>query len=365
MKFIFSEAPISLHPELAAELGMEEAAILQQICYWVSKKELSGDGEHEGKFWVYNTYSEWQESSFFFLSERKIADSIRRLETLELIISKQINKPYGDCRKHYTTNDENLKKLESVIEEKYKERLKKIREQKQNRKNFTPPSSKTESPSFKNGTTPSSETERPNSYNSNSYNSSDILVKSPENLKLIEKNDKEDSTEKLKDKIGREMILCFGLTKSDLTNFFDFVKNYDMKFIDWFIEQLKDPKQHKLLLINDKRKFFLSELKKDSYGKTWAEKLEADRKNHEYENRKKAEKQAQKEYENNLKELDKQPVMIELKNFLKEQKINKIELPGVAIKIDAYLYYAGFISEGLDKVKSKIMKEQDLKKDCA
>ena len=112
-KYLFDENPISLSPELAAEIGMEGAAVLQQIRFWENNNKLNDRNFYEGFYWVYNTYADWQETNFFFLSERKVADTIRFLEKENLIISAQFKKAEGINTKFYRVNPEAMESLEN------------------------------------------------------------------------------------------------------------------------------------------------------------------------------------------------------------------------------------------------------------
>lgn len=188
-----------------------------------------------------------------------------------------------------------------------------------------------------------------------------------ESLKLQESEDKvDDSTEKIKSKIGRNLVMSFGLSKDDLTGFFNFVKNYDLKFIDWFLEQLADPKQNNLFRIDNKKAFIIAELKKDSYGKKYAEKLEIERNNYEYEKRKESEKKAKESYERSLIELDKKPEMQELKKFLAENNLNRVFVPEINYESDAYVWFSQFVVEkGIEATKRMIEEDYLKKKNCA
>ena len=67
---LIDEHPLVVLPSLAKEIGLNEAIMLQQIHFWISKrKHLKG-----GKHWVYNTYDGWADQfPFWSRSSRKYA----------------------------------------------------------------------------------------------------------------------------------------------------------------------------------------------------------------------------------------------------------------------------------------------------
>ncbi|WP_158587408.1 hypothetical protein [Neobacillus notoginsengisoli] len=54
---MIKERPMMVIPALAKKIGLNEAIVLQQIHYWLTK-ELH---MIEGRRWVYNTYREWHD----------------------------------------------------------------------------------------------------------------------------------------------------------------------------------------------------------------------------------------------------------------------------------------------------------------
>lgn len=86
-KLIESERSLLVLPELAAEIGLNEAIVLRKIYYWTRKNK------HviEGKIWVYNTYGNWKEQ-FPFWSVATITRILKSLEKQELIQTRNFNK---------------------------------------------------------------------------------------------------------------------------------------------------------------------------------------------------------------------------------------------------------------------------------
>ena len=95
-KLLLDETPLMVLPKLAAKIGLNEAIVLQQIHYWAVKKL----NEHEGFYWVYNSYESWHEQ-FPFFSKTTIGRSFRNLEELGLIITSNFNKLSFDKTKWY------------------------------------------------------------------------------------------------------------------------------------------------------------------------------------------------------------------------------------------------------------------------
>ena len=91
-KLIINEHPLMVLPTLAATIGLNEAIILQQIHYWLDPR--INTNYINDSYWVYNTYHQWSKQ-FPFWSEITIRRTIKNLEKLDLLISKDFNKnPY-------------------------------------------------------------------------------------------------------------------------------------------------------------------------------------------------------------------------------------------------------------------------------
>lgn len=115
---LMDESPIVVYPSLAKLLGINEAIVLQQMWFWINVKksnenETSKRSLVDGKWWVWNSYREWCERDFIWLSERGLQNVILNLEKLGILESRQGVENSYDRRKWYTVNRE---KLESLVE---------------------------------------------------------------------------------------------------------------------------------------------------------------------------------------------------------------------------------------------------------
>jgi uncharacterized phage protein (TIGR02220 family) len=106
-KRLIKERPLVILPSLAMKIGFQEAAILQQIHFWLTASL------HiiEERRWVYNTYKDWQKQ-FPFWSECTIKRSILNLEEQGLLISGNWNLLKLDKTKWYTIDYEKIRQLE-------------------------------------------------------------------------------------------------------------------------------------------------------------------------------------------------------------------------------------------------------------
>ncbi|WP_052672542.1 hypothetical protein [Aliterella atlantica] len=102
--------PLLLPPDLAKEIGLHEAVILQQIHYWLERSSHLINGCR----WIYNTYRAWQEQ-FPFLSLSAIRRAIARLEGLNLLKTERFNKRQWNQTKWYSINYQRLEVLISSI----------------------------------------------------------------------------------------------------------------------------------------------------------------------------------------------------------------------------------------------------------
>lgn len=99
---------------IACEFGVAEAFILEQLQYWIKVKsenpEKFKNCYKDGRWWVYNTYSEWQEQLCFY-SEVTIRRAFKNLEKSGIILTANYNKKGYDKTKWYTVDFDVLDKI--------------------------------------------------------------------------------------------------------------------------------------------------------------------------------------------------------------------------------------------------------------
>jgi|SRR5690625_884052 len=103
---LIDEYPLVVLPNLAKEIGLNEAIMLQQIHFWIKKRK----NVREGISWVYNTYAGWVDQ-FPFWSESTIKRTIRSLEKQELLFTGNYNKLKIDNTKWYSIDYQSLKRV--------------------------------------------------------------------------------------------------------------------------------------------------------------------------------------------------------------------------------------------------------------
>lgn len=120
---LMDEQPINFYPHLAEILGVNEAIVLQQIWFYinVNRQNESERHFHDDKWWVYNSYKQWNARYFPWLNPRAIQVVILNLEKLNILESMQGVEDRYDRRKWYTVN---LKALEDVIQKASKDSAK-------------------------------------------------------------------------------------------------------------------------------------------------------------------------------------------------------------------------------------------------
>ncbi|WP_433595153.1 hypothetical protein [Lysinibacillus xylanilyticus] len=106
MNLLINEPPLQVLPTLAAEIGLNNAIVLQQVHYWLRVSTNNRDGHK----WVYKTIDEWHEE-FPFWSKRTLERVIQSLEDLEILVAGNYNKLKMDRTKWYRIKYETLHKL--------------------------------------------------------------------------------------------------------------------------------------------------------------------------------------------------------------------------------------------------------------
>lgn len=108
---LIQESPLTVQPNLAVLIGLNEAIFLQQLQYWISRE--AGICDEYGRRWIYNTVKQWN-VQFPFWSESTIKRTIKSLEDQEVMISTVIGNSYNKT-KAYTINYELIEELSKKI----------------------------------------------------------------------------------------------------------------------------------------------------------------------------------------------------------------------------------------------------------
>lgn len=110
--FIDKSKTLIVNTDLALVLGdLNEAIVLNQLNYWIEINKKAEKNLVDGKYWVYNSYSDWRINNFPYWSEKTIQRTFTRLESKGIVISANYNKLAIDKTKWYTINTKKLQEL--------------------------------------------------------------------------------------------------------------------------------------------------------------------------------------------------------------------------------------------------------------
>lgn len=121
MKYLLIDGDnISVNPELAKELGINHAITLQQLHFLltITRKTKKNYNFVDGQWWVYNSYKQWRDEHFKWLSESAIKGIFRDLELRRLVIKKQGVKSKFDRKKWYRIDYTVFEELAESIRQK-------------------------------------------------------------------------------------------------------------------------------------------------------------------------------------------------------------------------------------------------------
>lgn len=109
---LLDERPLIVLPSLAAMLNsLDEAVILQQIHYWIEKKQ----NYREGRYWVYNSMENWMQQFPWIKSRTTLTRHFNNLEKKGLLITGNYNKAGFDKTKWYTIDYSTLSDFEQRL----------------------------------------------------------------------------------------------------------------------------------------------------------------------------------------------------------------------------------------------------------
>lgn len=110
--FIDKSKTLIVNTDLALALGdLNEAIVLNQLNYWLGINRKAGKNFIDGRYWVYNSYSDWKVNDFPYWSEKTIQRTFTRLENKGVVVSANYNKLGIDKTKWYTIDTEKLQEL--------------------------------------------------------------------------------------------------------------------------------------------------------------------------------------------------------------------------------------------------------------
>lgn len=116
--FIDKSKTLIINTELAVILGdLNESIVLNQLNYWLEINKKANKHFIDGRFWVYNTYSDWKEENFPYWSEKTIQRTFTRLENKGIVISANYNKSGIDKTKWYTIDYDKLEEIVNMYRE--------------------------------------------------------------------------------------------------------------------------------------------------------------------------------------------------------------------------------------------------------
>ena len=97
--YLVNENPMNVLPSLAVAFGINQAIVLQQFQYWISRSNNFVDGRK----WIYNTYEDWQKQ-FPWLTTRTIKNIVKSLVEQDVLIIGNHNKLSFDRTNWYAIN---------------------------------------------------------------------------------------------------------------------------------------------------------------------------------------------------------------------------------------------------------------------
>lgn len=95
--------------EIAAEYGVDEAIMIQNLSYWIEKNEANGRHFYDGRTWTYNSADAFAKLLPFWNS-RQIRRILKSLEEKEVIVTGNYNASAYDRTTWYAFADSFLQK---------------------------------------------------------------------------------------------------------------------------------------------------------------------------------------------------------------------------------------------------------------
>ncbi|EAF7332740.1 conserved phage C-terminal domain-containing protein [Listeria monocytogenes] len=108
---LINDYPLQVLPSLAKEIGLNEAIVLQQIHYWLNKKQNLRDG----RYWTYRSIQKWQEENFSFWSMNTVKRTFTSLREKKLLITGNYNLKKFDKTVWYSIDYERLEVMSQRV----------------------------------------------------------------------------------------------------------------------------------------------------------------------------------------------------------------------------------------------------------
>lgn len=97
----------SFNVDVAKEVGVNAAILLQSIKWWCDKNRANRRNHHDGLWWTYNSIKAWQEL-YPYLGKSAISSALKRLEERGYIRTGNYNKSAYDHTIWYAITEEGL-----------------------------------------------------------------------------------------------------------------------------------------------------------------------------------------------------------------------------------------------------------------
>ncbi|EKZ6910763.1 conserved phage C-terminal domain-containing protein [Listeria monocytogenes] len=108
---LINDYPLQVLPTLAREIGLNEAIVLQQIHYWLNKKQ----NLHDGRYWTYRSIQKWQEENFSFWSVNTVKRTFTSLKEKKLLLTANYNKKKFDKTVWYSIDYDALEAMSQRV----------------------------------------------------------------------------------------------------------------------------------------------------------------------------------------------------------------------------------------------------------
>lgn len=95
--------------EIAKEVGVNAAVILENIAHWVLKNKANNKNFYDGRYWTYNSRTAMT-ALFPYLSEKQVRYALDALRKADMVLTGNYNKSSYDRTLWYTVSDSCAKK---------------------------------------------------------------------------------------------------------------------------------------------------------------------------------------------------------------------------------------------------------------